>query len=286
MILILSPNPVFDIGIPDSFLYDVSSDLDKSLKLFHLSRTLSIFRVRNIYIYHDKIINPDKKTIELISTILEYLDTPQYLRKKIYPKMDFLKYAGKFHPLRTPHHRDKIPLRDIKTGETRIGIVEKKGNNYYVDVGLDSLISYRGNIKLIGKKINVKLIKNKNFVFGTDIDHKEIQEIYWGYNILYKNSLNEVFKGNESSNIILTSRYSKYFDWNELQKSNNIKNPNPVLIIFGSPKYGLDQIFKKENIDISKYSSFNFFPYQGTRTIRLEESIFGVLSILNLCLFS
>ena len=58
------------------------------------------------------------------------------------------------------------------------------------------------------------------------------------------------------------------------------------LIVFGSPQYGLKEIFDKERLDILKYYSYNFFPFQGTQTIRLEESIFGVLSILNNYIFA
>ncbi|MDP8906907.1 MAG: hypothetical protein M3M88_05250, partial [Thermoproteota archaeon] len=78
----------FDVAIPDSFLYGTPSDIDRTFKIFQLARSLSIFRVENIFIFHDKIINPPHDEINFIVTLLEYLDTPQYLRKKIYPKMD------------------------------------------------------------------------------------------------------------------------------------------------------------------------------------------------------
>ena len=65
--------------------------LINTFKIFQLSRSLSIFRVENIYIFHDKIINPKSNEVDLIITLLEYLDTPQYLRKKIYPKLESLK---------------------------------------------------------------------------------------------------------------------------------------------------------------------------------------------------
>jgi predicted SPOUT superfamily RNA methylase MTH1 len=87
----------------------------------------------------------------------------------------------------------------------------------------------------------------------------------------------------DPTTIILTSRYSKYFDEAELssigRKSSDIHNI--MLVVFGSPKYGLDVIFDREGLDLKKYSSYNFFPKQGTQTVRLEEAIFGVLSILN-----
>jgi methyltransferase len=87
------------------------------------------------------------------------------------------------------------------------------------------------------------------------------------------------------SNIILTSRFSNYFK-NDSPFSNNLKkngmfNNNSILIVFGSPKFGLKEIFSREKINVSNYNSFNFFPYQGTQTVRLEESIFGVLSVIN-----
>ena len=84
----------FDIAIPDSYLFGVKTDVDKTLKVFQLSRALSIFSVNNINIYHDKVLNPSNYERKFLSTILEYLDTPQYLRRKIYPRSDILYEVG------------------------------------------------------------------------------------------------------------------------------------------------------------------------------------------------
>jgi methyltransferase len=274
-----------DLAIPDSFLYGTVSDVDRTFKIFQLARAISIFRVEHVFIFHDKIINPKRDEIEFIITLLEYLDTPQYLRKKIYSRLDSLKYVGKLHPIRSPHHRDKVSFENTKNGEIRVGIVEKKNNSLFVDVGLDSLIKYQGNIKQQGKKINVKLLKKNNFLTAIDVKREEINEIYWGYKVSHSNSLYEILTKYQKSNIILTSRFSNYFK-NDSPFSNNLKkngmfNNNSILIVFGSPKFGLKEIFSREKINVSNYNSFNFFPYQGTQTVRLEESIFGVLSIIN-----
>jgi methyltransferase len=279
----------FDLAIPDSFLYGVMSEIDRTFKIFQLARALSIFRVEKLFIFHDRIINPKKNETDFIMTLLEYLDTPQYLRKKLYSKLDSLKYVGKLHPIRSPHHKDKIPLENIKHGEIRVGILEKKDNIFFVDVGLDSLIKYQGKNKQQGKKIDVKLIKKNNFLIAMDIDPREINEIYWGYKIFYFNSLHEILKKYQKSEIILTSRYSDNFKNDSsfsINLKNNSKNSNSILIVFGSPKYGLNDLFIKEKLNISNYFSFNFFPYQGTQTVRLEESIFGVLSIMNNLIYS
>ena len=80
--MLLTNKIKFNLAIPDSFLYGIKSEIDSTFKIFQLSRALSIFRVENIYIFHDKIINPKSNEVDLIITLLEYLDTPQYLRKK------------------------------------------------------------------------------------------------------------------------------------------------------------------------------------------------------------
>jgi hypothetical protein len=265
-------------------LYGTPSDIDRTFKIFQLARSLSIFRVENIFIFHDKTINPPHDEVNFIVTLLEYLDTPQYLRKKIYPKMDVLKYAGKLHPIRSFHHKDKVKLENIKNGETRIGVLEKKGNMLFVDVGLDALIKYLGKIKQPGRKINVKLTKKNNLLTAVDVNRENIPEIYWGYKVFHYYFIHEILKKYSKSKIILTSRYSEFFKLDSdftYDLKNNLNGDNSILIVFGSPKFGLNEIFNKEKINIANYNSFNFFPYQGTQTVRLEESIFGVLSILN-----
>jgi methyltransferase len=278
----------FDVSIPDSFLYDVSTEIDKILKIFQLSRALSIFRVNNVFIYHDKLLNASKNDLQLMVTILEYLDTPQYLRRKLYPKLEILKNVGKLHPIRSHHHKDRLEIREIKSGEIRVGVVEKRREAYFVDVGLSIPIQYDGKFKQNGRKVNVKLLRHKNYINAVDIEKNEITELYWGYNLHQIRDLKKIMDRFPLSNIILTSRHSKYFNpfENEFSKLNSLLGNNSILVVFGSPKFGLNSILSKEQMNISKYYSYNFFPNQGTQTVRLEESIYGVLSILNICLFS
>lgn len=278
----------FDVSIPDSFLYDVSTEIDKTLKIFQLARALSIFRVNNVFIYHDKLLNASKNDLQLMVTTLEYLDTPQYLRRKLYPKIEILKNVGRLHPIRSHHHKDRLEIREVKSGEIRVGVVEKRRDAYFVDVGLSIPIQYDGKFKHDGRKVNVKLLRHKNYINAIDIEKKEITELYWGYNIHQIRDLKNIMDKFPKSNIILTSKHSKYFNpsENEFSKLNSFLGNNSLLVVFGSPKFGLNSILSKEKMNISKYYSYNFFPNQGTQTVRLEESIYGVLSILNICLLS
>ncbi|TVP39916.1 putative RNA uridine N3 methyltransferase [Candidatus Nitrosocosmicus arcticus] len=278
----------FDVSIPDSFLYDTSTEIDKTLKIFQLSRALSIFRVNNLYIYHDKLLNASKKDLQFMVTILEYLDTPQYLRRKLYPKLEILKNVGKLHPIRSHHHKDRVEIRDVKSGEIRVGVVEKGRDAYFVDVGFNIPIEYNGKYRHDGRKVNVKLLKHKNSINAIDIEKNEITELYWGYNVYQIKDLKNIMEKFPVANIILTSKHANYFNpsENEFSRMNRSLGNNSILVVFGSPKFGLSSILSKDKMDISKYYSYNFFPNQGTQTVRLEESIYGVLSILNICLFS
>ena len=59
-------------------------------------------KVDTIYIYNETF--GEKKIESLLVTILKYLETPQFLRKKTYPRVNELKYAGVLHPLKIPSH--------------------------------------------------------------------------------------------------------------------------------------------------------------------------------------
>src|SRR5215211_5203787 len=108
--------PNLSITIPDSSLSDEQTKRDKSVKIAQFARACSIFRVKRIYIYHDSLSHFEKDDLHLLKTILRYLDTPQYLRKILFPMMHQLQYAGILHPIKAPHHR---VVDDIKKVNVR-----------------------------------------------------------------------------------------------------------------------------------------------------------------------
>ena len=90
------------IAIPDSSLIDESSRIDKTRKVSNIARACAIFKIKEIFIYQDR--NKNKNDSMLLTTILRYLETPQYFRKQLFPKMELLKYAGVLQPLKIPNH--------------------------------------------------------------------------------------------------------------------------------------------------------------------------------------
>ena len=86
------------------------------------------------------------------------------------------------------------------------------------------------------KRFNVKLVRKNNYLFAFDIDEHNINEIYWGYKVLYFNSLFDILKRYKKLNIILTSKNSEYFKIEShfsTQLKNCINVNTSFLIVFG-----------------------------------------------------
>ena len=58
------------------------------------------------------------------------------------------------------------------------------------------------------------------------------------------------------------------------------------MVVFGSTDKGIHDILGNKINNIQNSKTANFFPNQGTETVRLEEAILGCLSVLNVILLS
>ena len=267
------------IAIPSNILEDCQSLSDKTNKIGIIARAASIFKVTKIHVYKNKGISDT----DLILLLFKYLVTPQYLRKNLFPIKKELKLAGTLPPLRIPSHtvnrqydRNIVDIRDglcIK--------FDKKMNMSVIDIGLNKYGMLKDRIP-VGTIVTVKIVsdsfKGKFFLL-----EKTIPSLYWGYDILYNNSLKEIINSHSYDVKIITSKFGS-----ELNSTSNListqldKNfDSSILVVFGSPKTGLMSILSREKIDKSDLILINLFPNQGVETIRSEEAILAGLSILN-----
>ena len=53
------------------------------------------------------------------------------------------------------------------------------------------------------------------------------------------------------------------------------------MVVFGTTDKGLHDMLGKKIHEIQNSKLINFFPNQGTETVRLEEALLGVLGIIN-----
>jgi methyltransferase len=268
------------ITIPDSSLSDEQTKRDKSIKIAQFARACSIFKVKRIYIYHDSLSHFEKDDPHLLKTILRYLDTPQYLRKILFPMMHQLQYAGILHPIKAPHHRVVEDIKKIKAGDIRTGVVVKVKGQLFVEVGLGSLVPFMGD-GFEGKKVNVRFTESYPNLKSVQAIEEDIFD-YWGYEVKEVPSISKLLTSVEETDIIITSRKGRHFKNIEAQLADHAKSVQNILVAFGSPKYGLHEILAKEGASIKPYRYFvNMFPNQGTETVRLEEAVLGALAILN-----
>jgi predicted SPOUT superfamily RNA methylase MTH1 len=268
------------VTIPDSSLSDEQTRRDKSIKIAQFARACSIFRVKRIYIYHDLLSQFQKEDPHLLKIILEYLDTPQYLRKILYPRTPELEYAGILHPIKAPHHKAREEIKNVKAGDVRTGVILKGKGQSFVEVGLAARIPFIGD-GFEGEKVSVKFIgsyPNLKAIKATDQDITE----YWGYQVKEVPLLSKLIKSVERTEIVITSRRGSNFKNIEPKLIQRVKDIESILVVFGAPRHGVHDILAKEGASIKSFEFVvNMFPNQGAETVRLEEALFGTLAILN-----
>src|SRR5919205_2565646 len=268
------------ITIPDSSLSDEQTKRDKSTKIAQFARACSIFRVKRIYIYHDLLSQFQKEDPHLLKIILEYLDTPQYLRKILYPRTPELEYAGILHPIKAPHHKAREEIKNVKAGDVRTGVILRGKGQSFVEVGLAARIPFIGD-GFEGEKVSVKFIgsyPNLKAIKATDQDITE----YWGYQVKEVPLLSKLIKSVERTEIVITSRRGSNFKNIEPKLIQRVKDIESILVVFGAPRHGVHDILAKEGASIKSFEFVvNMFPNQGAETVRLEEALFGTLAILN-----
>src|SRR5512136_2341947 len=89
------------IAIPSSVVSDTPHLREKTSKIGLIGRATAIFRVDDIIIYHDNPRINQRKDADLAAKLLSYMETPQYLRKKLFKLDPSLEYVGILPPLRT-----------------------------------------------------------------------------------------------------------------------------------------------------------------------------------------
>jgi len=263
------------IAIPDSSLLDESTILNKTKKISIIARACAILKIDQIFIYQDG--KQNKTDSALLSTSLKYLETPQYFRKEIFPKTQLLKYAGVLQPLNISSHLTTSNQKMIKTGDIRDALVINYKGKKFLNIGTNRLIQYFGKMKS-GTRIAIQIKTTQPELTAKEISRDSIKD-YWVYNVKERPNLLSILS-TWKGKIILTSKKGKNFSRLDAKK---ITDPNePTLIVFGTTNKGVYDILGSNIKKIQNANVFNFFPNQGTQTVRLEEAILGTLSIINI----
>ena len=260
------------VSLPDTLLEDKESLREKTGKLGVIARACAIYGVGLIEVFRD----PTKRGEErLVRKVLEYLETPQYLRKRLFPLDEELRYAGTLPPLRIPSHKAKIPSDRLSIGEVREGAVNADGT---VDIGLDVAPRLRQKSSP-GGRVTVKVVSLTPPV--ADLVQREESGAYWGYGVETK-TVAEVLSDPRYDLKIAASRLGASVVEESSRLRTSLQRADSVKIIFGSPSRGL---FDLLGPDLPRKVDYvvNLFPEQQVETVRTEEAVLvglGVVSLL------
>lgn len=273
------------IAIPASIVSDIPHLREKTARIGLIGRAAAIFRVNEVIVFPDDPTTNQNRDMNLIFTILSYMETPQYLRKYLFKMEPELRYAGILPPLRTHHHPVTKKVRDLKVGEFREGVtVSRVKDGVLVDIGVESpFLVINKEIKL-NKRMTVRLTALSPTPEAMMVNRKEVAS-YWGFQLTASDMpFGQLIKQRGFDLVIATSRTGTPFANIRDAVLNRWKNAYQVLIAFGAPMRGLYEIAKLENIVLDQIAHFvvNTIPSQGTETIRTEEAVCTSLAVLNL----
>ena len=273
------------IAIPASVVSDIPHLREKTSKIGLTGRAAAIFRVDEIIIYPDNPKVNQKADMDLIATILAYIETPQYLRKRLFKLRPELQYAGILPPLRTPHHPLNRKMKNLKVGEYREGAtLSRTKEGTLIDIGVEQPALILNKQLPMEKRFTVKITKVEKRVRVELVNRDEIPT-YWGYMVtVERHSLGWFMKSRGFDLTVATSRRGAPFTNIAEKMAEEWKKARTILIAFGAPAQGLYEIVKNEGFNLDDAVDFvvNTVPMQGTETIRTEEALIASLAILNM----
>jgi len=271
------------VAIPASVVSDTPHLREKTAKLGAIARATSIFGFNEIILYPDDPNLDQDADMKFCSEILHYIETPQYLRKRMFRLSPTLKFTGILPPLQTPPHNVPRTKRDVGAGDLREGlVVSRNDRTLVVDAGLEETISVVGSGR-VGERLTVRLVGIDGNLRGEIADSAKIS-IYWGYRVTRSKSKLASMLEKESFDLkIGTSRYGVRIQeaWTEI--SDSIRSVGSILVAVGSPRMGLNEILAQESKTAQSVFDFyvNTVPNQMVATVRTEEALFISLGIFN-----
>jgi predicted SPOUT superfamily RNA methylase MTH1 len=272
------------IAIPASVISDTPHLREKTSKVGLIGRAAAIFKVDEIIVYRDNPREKQSADLDLIATLLSYMETPQYLRKRLFKIEPRLQYAGILPPLRTPHHPVNRRAKDLRAGEYVEGLVLSSAKEgLLVDVGVELPALLRDKQHEVGARLTVQVIRADDHVEVQAASRGDVPD-YWGYVVMVeRGSLRSVVEHAKADLVVGTSRKGNEFASVAEKLAGKWQAAKSIFVLFGAPSRGLNEIARDEGWQLSEFVDFvvNTIPCQGTETVRTEEAVLASLAILS-----
>jgi hypothetical protein len=273
------------IAVPVSVISDTPHLREKTSKIGLIGRAAAIFRVDEIIVYQDNPKANQVRDLDFIALLLNYLETPQYLRKRLFKLEPNLQFAGILPPLRTPHHPVSGKTRDLKVGEYREGVVlSRDREGLLVDIGVEQPAVLRETQYAVGDRLTSQIVNVGARIEVQTVNREDIP-VYWGFRVREeKRSFGQILGDDEFDLTIATARVGDKFMDVAGQIGKKWSVAQQILLAFGAPSRGLHEIAQEEGVKLEATVDFivNTIPGQGTATVRTEEALLASLAILNI----
>jgi len=273
------------VAVPASLVSDVPHLREKTFKIGLVGRAAAIFCVDEVIVFPDLPGIDQSRDTGLIAAVLSYMETPQYLRKRLFRLVPELRYAGILPPLRTSHHPVLNRVRDLGFGEYREGAVVSSTNaGSFVDVGVERSVLVSGVQLPVNGRVTVKIVGLGRHLKAVLASRDEVGA-YWGYRVRSSDvGFGCLVKEGGFDLVVATSRRGVRFMEVVDELVGRWKKACRVLVAFGSPSVGLFEILEREGLRLGDVVDFvvNMFPDQGTATVRTVEAVYVCLGVLNL----
>lgn len=215
------------IALPSSILNNTQSPELRMYVIGQVARAAAIYRVDEIVVFSEAsdpalpTTTRDKSAADVtnfFATVLDYLDTPQYLRRHLFPMSSELRLVGLLNPLALPSHlsRDETPRwreglmyarssssRSRRADNSAGSGANSQGLTRYADVGLDRLVDV-DQAYPAGQRVTIDLLMSGpnysnapgKYLFGQVVTRdapRVMGGTYWGYRVRTARALSEVF---------------------------------------------------------------------------------------------
>ncbi|MFW9957188.1 MAG: putative RNA uridine N3 methyltransferase [Candidatus Odinarchaeota archaeon] len=267
------------VALPDTSLIDCTDLRQKTVKVGQIARTLAIFRVEEVFVYStEKLRATQKRDADLLVKILRFMDTPQYLRRRIFPQSPSLQYAGLLPPLRTRSHPLLSKISELTAGTVRWGIQVRPGK---IDLGFDNLIDFP--TLLSERDPTLFKVEAVSPNLSLSIIGRLETPVYWGFEASRTGTLLELLEMSRTMTRIGFSRKAPPFLQLEKDLISTVSSTGSVLAVFGDPNRGILELCDVQRDDIKRQIDFwiNTIDNQGSETVRLEEALIVSLGLLN-----
>jgi predicted SPOUT superfamily RNA methylase MTH1 len=280
-------SPSLSLAIPSSFI-EVSKTLaQQTIQIGRIGRAAAIFRVDEILVYADQLNRAEAAHRRLVTSVLEYMETPQYLRKYLFAKQPELRYVGLLPPLRTPHHPIEKRAQALRDGEIREGYGFRRRGRAFVDVGVERPLPLRGSPPSdLPGRVTVRIERSDQETLATSLAPPSSAGEYWGFRVTEtQRPLGEFIpRIFADSLVVATSRKGMPIRDVWMGLKTRWRDAKRVLTLFGSHAEGLAEIAHRQGHELTSFVHYvvNTIPNQGVATVRTDEAVMLSLPVFRL----